>query len=326
MKIYGNSRALERLSDYGKNNRMPHSLLFFGDTGTGKRTLALYTAMMFFCEERRDSPCMRCKNCERIEKHIHPDVIYSDCSSVSAESMRNMLRSTFEMPVEGSLRVYILAEFQLLNRECQNALLTYLEEPSDRIRFILTASNRNGILPTILSRTAVIQTEVLSSEECGKALKDMGYDNAYTLFENFGGNLGMILSAVSDKNRDIYRKISRELIEYVCEKKEYDAIALMQKLPQPKEDKREPVRAVITETADIIHEAFVMSGSKRKTNGERGELSKRLSETYSIVILNRICNAVTDYVRMTADINFNAKITSNAFIASIFEAIAIDDK
>lgn len=326
MKLYGNSRALERLSGYASRNRLPHSLLFFGDSGTGKRTLADYTAMLYFCEGAGASPCMSCNSCKRIEGHIHPDVVYADCADTSAEEMRGLLKSTFEMPVEGGIRVYILSEFQLLNRECQNALLTYLEEPSDRIRFILTASNRNGILPTILSRTALIQTEPLSVSECEEALRDKGCggDTARGLALACNGNLGLALKMSADKGLAAYIELSEELAEHICKGHEYDALMLMQRLPQPKDDKREPVRAVISETAKIFHDAFVYSEGGTPASGCCRSLSREIAERLSPSELNRVCERAESFSRTAADTNFNSKITSTAFIAEIFSALQID--
>lgn len=321
MKLYGNFRALERLHGYASRGRLPHALLFFGDSGTGKRTLADYTSMLYFCEEAGATPCMSCNSCERIEKHIHPDVIYADCADTSADEMRELLKSTFELPVEGEIRVYVLTEFQLLNRECQNALLTYLEEPSDRIRFILTASNRNGILPTILSRTALIQTEPLSVSECEQALKDKGCENAEQLAADCNGNLGLALKMVSDKNAAVYIALSKELAEYVCQRAEYDALMLMQRLPQPKDDKREPVRAVITEAARIFHDAFVFAEGGTPASGCCRELSKEMAERFSLSELNGLCESAGRFGRTVTDTNFNSKITANAFIAEIFSVL-----
>lgn len=318
MTVYGNTRALERLSQYALNGRFPHSLLFFGDSGTGKKTLADYTAMLYFCENKGEKPCMSCGSCKRAEQHIHPDIIYSDCSATSAEEMRDLLRSTYELPVEGGIRVYILTEFQLLNRECQNALLTYLEEPSDRIRFILTASNRNGILPTILSRTASIQTEPLSLSECEKALSDRGCAECRELANQCNGNLGSALKMLSDKDSMAYAELSKELAELIGKGSEYEAFMLMQRLPQPKDDKREPLRAVITETGKIFHDAFVFSKGGVPASGCCRKLSMELSESFSESELDGICRVSEKFGKIVTDVIFNVKITANAFVSEIF--------
>lgn len=72
MEIYGNKEAVNRLTDYRANGRMPHSLLFFGDSGTGKRTLAFYTAMLYLCEKDGEAPCMKCLNCEGRKSEYTP--------------------------------------------------------------------------------------------------------------------------------------------------------------------------------------------------------------------------------------------------------------
>ncbi|HBH95971.1 MAG TPA: hypothetical protein DDX91_09460 [Ruminococcaceae bacterium] len=322
MKIYGNRQATDRLSDYAKNNSMPHALLFFGDSGTGKRTLADYTAMMYFCERGGDAPCMSCDNCKRIGEHIHPDVIYADCAVLKAEELReDILPTTFEKAVEGGMKVYIFSEFQLLNNVCQNALLTYLEEPSPSVRFILTASNRNGILPTILSRTAAVQTFKLSVEECERALSDQGVKNAEETARTYNGNLGLALKSVRDKNAAVYIQLSRELCGYIIDKNEYGAINLLLHLPQPKDDKRGPLKTVVIEAGKIFHDALVTAMGGKPSTGCCPELSEKAAANFSAAALNAIAKETVSFGRAVTETNFNSKITTNAFVAAIFNAM-----
>ena len=320
MKIYGNKHALERLMDYRRSGRLPHSLLISGETGTGKRTLADYTAMLYFCKSG-DTPCGQCDLCTRIEQHIHPDVIYIDCGELSVSGLREVLRSSYGMPVEGELRIYIMTEFQLFNRDCQNALLTYLEEPSEHTRFILTSSNRSGILPTILSRTALIQTEPLDPAECAEALRERGQvEDAEKLSAMWGGNLGMALKAVSEKNSLLYLDAAREYVSALCKGEEYTALTVIQRLPQPKDDKRGPVRELILAVGKILHDAFVFAGGGTGTSGCDAELAKRLADKYDIAALSAFCIEAERFSNTAAAVNFNSRITANAFTAALFAA------
>lgn len=323
MEIYGNKEALQHLCEYRQNNRMPHSLLFFGDPGTGKRTLADYTAMLYFCSENNTAPCMKCSGCERAEKHIHPDVIYVDCSEMKVELLRDVLKETFGGSVEGGIRVFIFSEFQLLNRQCQNTLLMQLEEPSDRVRFILTASNKNSILPTILSRTAIVRTEPLTEEECTKALmrKDVPTEEAQKLAKTYKGNLGAALKTLDSKNAAVYFDFAGQYAETVYKGDEYKALTILQNLPQPKDDKREPVRILITEAAKIFHDALIISSGGKPCCGCNEAVSKKLAEKYSSALLNRLCEESGKFEGVVANIYFNSKITFNAFTAGIFEII-----
>lgn len=326
MEIYGNKGALKRLSEYKESERMPHSLLFFGDTGTGKRTLADYTAMLYFCERGGTAPCMNCLNCERIEKHIHPDVICIDCENTSVTKLREILRDSVGASVEGGIRVYILSEFQFFNRECQNALLTYLEEPSDKMRLILTASNKNGILPTILSRIALIQTEPLTVTECENALKDRGVseEEAEKFARMYKGNLGMSLKAQESENAALYFDFAREYAEAVYGAEEYKALTVLQRLPQPKDDKREPARILITETGKLFHDAFAMACGGKASCGCDEALAERLAGKYPVSVLSELCEVSQHFGDIVSSVYFNSKITLNAFTARIFETAEKD--
>ena len=323
MEIYGNKEAVNRLSEYRANGRMPHSLLFFGDSGTGKRTLAFYTAMLYLCEKGGEAPCMKCLNCERTEKRIHPDVIYIDGEKTSVAQLREILKDSHGASVEGGIRVYILSEFQILNRECQNALLTYLEEPSDKVRFILTASNKNGILPTILSRTALITTYTLTAEESETALKKAGVseEEAKKSALTCKGNLGQALKALENKNTGLYFAAVREYAEAVLKGDEYAALYTLSKLPQTKEDKREPVRVLITETAKLFHDALVAAEGGKASCGCDGGLSERLAKKYSLSLLNELCEITRRFSDIAANVYFNTKSASDAFTAGIFEKV-----
>ena len=320
MRIYGNERALERLSDYAGSGRLPHALLLFGDKGTGKHILADYAAMLHFCKGDVP-PCKSCANCTRIEQHIHPDVIYLDCGKTSVGELREALRVSYGKPVEGELRVYIMTEFQLFSRECQNTLLTFLEEPSERNRFVLTASNRSSILPTILSRTALIQTEPLTVDECAKALMELGQgEEAEKLSALYGGNLGMALNALSEKNAAVYLDAAKEYVAALCSGEEYKALTVLHRLPQPKEDKRAPLRELVLAAQRILHDAFVVAGGGKTMSGCDPELAKRLSKRYSIAALNAICAEAERFAVTVSEVNFNTKITANAFTAALFSA------
>ena len=331
MRIYGNKRALERLSQYSRSDRLPHSLLLFGDAGTGKRTVADYAAMLYFCKRCKSggsgAPCGECSSCTRIEQHIHPDVIYLDCGALSVTELREALRGSYGLPVEGSLRVYIMTEFQQFNRECQNALLTYLEEPSEHNRFILTASNRSGILPTILSRTALIQTEPLELSECAEALRDHGQaDEAEKLAAMWGGNLGMALKALSEKNSGVYLDAAREFVSALCKGEEYTALTVFQRLPQPKEDKRAPVRELVLAAQRILHDAFLFASGGTGTSSCDPRLARQLAGRYDLSVLNGFCAVAERFAVTVTEVNFNSKITANAFTAALFSAVAVDKK
>ncbi len=318
MKIYGNKAALEQIKSYVREGRLPHSILLYGDSGTGKKTLADYIAMCYFCGDRENVPCMECNGCKRVEGHIHPDVVYIDCGNTDKEGLREILKGSFEMPVEGEIRVYIWQEFQLLSAENQNSLLTRLEEPSDKVRFILTSSNKNGVLPTILSRTALIRTNPLTIAECAEALREKGFPDADKTAEIYGGNLGQAIKAAENKNSLAYVDCAKAFVQAVCERNEYKALITLLKIPTPKDDKRTPLKEVVLKIEGLVHDGFSFASGGKGGAGCDREISRKLGETYSAAVLNGLCRICGRFSGTVSNVVFNGKITANAFTAAIF--------
>ena len=217
-----------------------------------------------------------------------------DCENTPVLRLREILKDSCGGSVEGGIRVYILSEFQLFNRESQNALLTYLEEPSDKIRFILTASGKNGILPTILSRTALIRTEAVSEAECAEALvkKDVPKEEAEKLSKIYRGNIGQALKALDNKNAETYLALAKEYGEAVVKNSGYKA-----------------------------HDALAISAGGKALCGSDEALSRKMAEKYKISVLNELCEVSHYFCEAVTNVYFNSKVTSDAFTARIFEVL-----
>ena len=186
----------------------------------------------------------------------------------------------------------------------------------------MTASNKNGILPTILSRTALIRTYPLSAEECEAALKKAGASEEAEKFAlTYKGNLGQALKALENKNTGLYFAAVKEYAEAVLKGDEYAALYTLSKLPQTKEDKREPVRILITETAKLFHDALVAAEGGKASCGCDGGLSERLAKKYSLSLLNELCEITRRFSDIAANVYFNTKSESDAFTAGIFEKV-----
>ena len=74
MRLYGKDSLKRRLDGIAAKGRLPHAILFSGNEGSGRRTMAEYTAQLFLCEGHR--ACGECIACRNIESGNHPDVIY----------------------------------------------------------------------------------------------------------------------------------------------------------------------------------------------------------------------------------------------------------
>lgn len=83
MHTLGQERAKAQLHRLYHSGRVPHALLFLGQTGWGTLALALEFAQMLQCEtnfaqpEQPDSACGACPACRKAAQFVHPDIHFS---------------------------------------------------------------------------------------------------------------------------------------------------------------------------------------------------------------------------------------------------------
>ncbi|MFG6449111.1 DNA polymerase III subunit delta' [Roseateles sp. BYS180W] len=159
-----------------------HALLLHGPEGVGQFELAWQLAKAWLCEARADaqhSACGHCPSCHLFEQRAHPDFqmllpealqealglsTESDGEGASGkskakpsreikvEAVRQMLSFAQVSSARGSAKVVLVHPAEALNTVAANALLKTLEEPSGQLRFVLTSSGLEQVLPTIRSR------------------------------------------------------------------------------------------------------------------------------------------------------------------------------
>jgi DNA polymerase-3 subunit delta' len=86
-------------------------------------------------------------------------------------------------PNEGRFTVIIITRIETMRPEAANAFLKVLEEPGERVIFILTADRVDALLPTILSRCQIVPFTPLTSHEIKEGLiRHYGYGEAEASF------------------------------------------------------------------------------------------------------------------------------------------------
>ncbi|AHI52348.1 DNA polymerase III subunit gamma/tau [Spiroplasma culicicola] len=131
-----------------------HAMLFSGQRGTGKTSIAKILAKVINCENVQDyNPCNECTNCKEFNSNSHPDVFEMDAASNNGvDEIRNIKANVATLPALGKYKVYIIDEVHMLTNSAFNALLKTLEEPPKHIIFILATTEFSKIPQTIISR------------------------------------------------------------------------------------------------------------------------------------------------------------------------------
>lgn len=150
-EVIGNENTVKYLQSAVENPNRPHSYLFYGESGTGKTTLARILAAELGCAG---------------SDFIEVDV--ADYRGI--DSIREIRQQMNSAPLMSKCRVWLLDEVQQLGNVAQPALLKALEDTPAHTYFMLATTDPKKLLPTIRNRCTPCPVEKLEYEQIGKLL------------------------------------------------------------------------------------------------------------------------------------------------------------
>jgi DNA polymerase III subunit gamma/tau len=171
--LVGQQHVTRTLANAIQSNRVAHAYIFSGVRGVGKTTTARILAKALNCVKGPTiEPDNTCDACREIAAGTSLDVIEIDAASNRGiDQIRELREMVRYAPAASRYKVVILDEAHQLTDEASNALLKTLEEPPERVVFILATTRAEDLVETIKSRAQLFQFRALTFQEIASEIE-----------------------------------------------------------------------------------------------------------------------------------------------------------
>jgi DNA polymerase-3 subunit gamma/tau len=174
-EVVGQQHVTQTLENAIRSGRVAHAYIFSGARGVGKTTTARILAKALNCVKGpTPEPCNECDPCKEITAGTSFDVIEIDAASNRGiDQIRELREMVRYAPAASRHKVVILDEAHQLTDEASNALLKTLEEPPDKVIFVMATTRPEDLVDTIRSRSQHFHFRALTFAEIVRALEDI---------------------------------------------------------------------------------------------------------------------------------------------------------
>jgi len=318
--LYGNAQLKTYIKSKISEGALPHALIFEGNEGSGKLTVATMTVAALDPEYS-----------EKILKRITPDVTLHEPAegkkSIGVSLIRDIRAEAYIKPQELSVRVFIIRHAHTMTTEAQNALLKILEEPPKGVYFFLLCENSSLLLPTVRSRAPVLKMSVLSDSELSEyvvginkkaALMQKSAPEDYAmLIRSCGGSIGCAVSKLGspDSQGERLRQKTGELISLI---REGERSAILLFFVQSK-FKRDELDTVLLGLSGAMRDMLKLKyGSLSDTLYFSSLLEAE--ETSALFARSTLINVYTESEALRAKLNVNVNV--DAFCARCADVLS----
>ncbi|NNE66919.1 MAG: DNA polymerase III subunit gamma/tau [Pyrinomonadaceae bacterium] len=174
-EVIGQEAITRTLRNAIEHDRLHHAYVFSGARGVGKTTTARLLAKALNChktESPNPKPCDTskegaCPSCVEISEGRSLDVLEFDAAShTKVEEIRDIILEGINInPARDRFKVFIIDEVHMLSKSSFNALLKTLEEPPERVVFMMATTEHHKVPVTILSRCQEFEFHTIPLKE-----------------------------------------------------------------------------------------------------------------------------------------------------------------
>ena len=271
--IVGNRSLCARLISDAQASSLSHAYILEGETGSGRKTIALLCAAATACENKDDRsrslPCLCCNSCRKIMERKSTDVIFikeEDKASVGVDVSRFIKEDVYVIPNDLEDKFYIIEEADTMTEQAQNALLLTLEEPPAFVHFFLICNSASSLLETIRSRATILRTQKLDEKEiadyvCANdaraaQLKLTAPKEFAEVLKSSNGGIGQALYYLDEEKREPIlkrRKLIYDTLSAIMQKRSArDVLPLLLKFSQKRDALSTELSLLLVAIRDLI--------------------------------------------------------------------------
>ncbi|WP_375625839.1 MULTISPECIES: DNA polymerase III subunit delta' [unclassified Bartonella] len=180
--VFGHEDVRHFLTQMLKEERLHHALLFEGEYGIGKATLAFHLAWNILSSQQGAflKPDPYSTPWRQITQGSHPGLLYISRrfdvktqkfkTGILVDDIRDIMHFLSRTSQDNGWRIVIIDSADDMNRNAANAILKILEEPPTKTLFVIIAHSSGKLLPTIHSRCQKISFRPLNNDEMKKVI------------------------------------------------------------------------------------------------------------------------------------------------------------
>ena len=258
--VVGQEHITKTLNNAINNNHIAHAYLFCGPRGVGKTTCARIFATLVNDNTQSDYNVFE----------------LDGASNNSVDDIRNLIDQVKVPPQIGKYKIYIIDEVHMLSKAAFNAFLKTLEEPPKHSIFILATTEKEKIIPTILSRCQIFDFNRISNNQISNYLLtitkheniQVDQNTLQLIAEKADGSLRDSLSifdriyTLFDKEWD-YQEVANillsldvsfsiKLVDYILKKDIPNCLKIVNNVVKKGFSTQEIIRALITHFRNLI--------------------------------------------------------------------------
>ena len=236
-KLIGYNNFFLNLKKLYENDRLPNKIIFSGNYGIGKSTLAYHLINYIFSKNEDNKYDYKNnlilhdnRSYNLVLNNSHPNFLsLSDDvekKNIQISKIREMINFTNKSSFNNNCKIILIDNIEYLNVNSVNALLKVIEEPNDNIFFFLIHNSKTKILDTLKSRCIKFnlhldnekKLQIINTITNSKFYNDL--NNDFKNIYNSPGDIISLYNFLTNNNIDLNISID-ELLKLIIEKKLY---------------------------------------------------------------------------------------------------------